>query len=170
MNKFRKLRSFDWVFTATTFLLVSIGIVAVYSVDVAQGGESIFGKKQLIALALGTVFFIAASFLAHTLYRATATWWYVLALILLAAVLFFGVTIRGTRGWFQVAGFSFQPVEFVKVALVLSFAQFASRQRRNFKSASFLFGSALVIALPMLLIFFQPDLGSAVLLGLFWLG
>src|SRR3989344_6912027 len=119
MNKFRKLRSFDWVFTATTFLLVSIGIVAVYSVDVAQGGESIFGKKQLIALALGTVFFIAASFLAHTLYRATATWWYVLALILLAAVLFFGVTIRGTRGWFQVAGFSFQPVEFVKVALVL---------------------------------------------------
>ena len=168
MITLQKFRSLDWVLLASTFLLLVIGIAVIYSIDVARATDGANGRKQLIAFALGLVILFIAAFAADTFYRATAPWWYVAGLLLLGLVLVFGVTIRGTQGWFQFGGFSLQPVEFMKVALVLMFAKFAARQRGAFKQFSFFAGSAVLVAVPMVFVLAQPDLGSALLLGLFW--
>jgi len=169
MSFLRNIQKFDGVLVSSTFLLVGIGVVVIYSVDIVRGGDTVHGQKQLIALVLGAALFLAASMVSNTFFRATAYWWYVVGLILLIVVLLFGAEVRGTRGWFQLAGFSFQPVEFMKIGLVLLFATFASRQERYFKALSFFMGSAALVIFPMVLVFLQPDLGSAMLLGFFWL-
>lgn len=165
-----QLRKFDWVLVVSTFLLIVIGVVAIYSVDIGRGGGSALGKKQLIAFAIGLLVYIFAGGMRSTLYRASALWWYVFGLMLLFLVLFFGTQVRGTTGWFSAFGFSFQPVEFMKVGVVLLFATFASRQGRYFRGLPFFIGSAVLVIVPMLLTLLQPDLGSAALMGFFWLG
>ena len=167
---FSQLRKFDWVLVVSTFLLIVIGVVAIYSVDIGRGAGSSNGKKQLIALGLGIGLYVVAGIIRSTLYRATALWWYLLGIFLLIMVLFFGTQVRGTTGWFSFGGFSFQPVEFMKVGVVLLFATFASRQGRYFRGLPFFIGSAVLVIVPMMLALLQPDLGSAALLGFFWLG
>lgn len=170
MRLVQKLRSYDWVLLASTFLLVTVGTVVIFSIDVARGAAGANGKRQLLAIMVGVVLLVAAAFAADTWYRATAPWWYAAGLLLLGLVLVFGTTIRGTTGWFQIGGFTLQPVEFMKVALVLMMAKFVERRRVDVKQFSFFLGSAALVAVPMALVLTQPDLGSAFLLGLFWLG
>jgi rod shape determining protein RodA len=95
--------------------------------------------------------------------------WYFIGLAILILVLMFGQTVRGTKGWFQMFGFSFQPVEFMKLALVLTFARVIDRRGRAFHTGLFFFGTALLVLIPMFLVMVQPDLGSALVLGGLWL-
>lgn len=170
MRLVQQLRSYDWVLLASTFLLLTVGTAVIFSIDVARATDGANGKRQLIAIAIGLVVLTVAAFAADTFYRATGPWWYLIGVVLLGLVLVIGTTIRGTQGWFQIGGFSFQPVEFMKVALVLMMAKFVERRRADVKRFSFFVGSAAVVAVPMALVLLQPDLGSALLLGLFWFG
>ena len=166
------LRSFDWLLFLAPFLLSIFGLAAIYSVELSQLGATSAPffefKKQVLALGAGVVIVFILSRARPELFRGTARLWYVAGLILLAAVLFFGVTIRGTRGWFNYAGFSFQPVEFMKVAVVLVLAAFIAKQGRIFASIWFIIGSGVLIIAPVLLVIIQPDLGSALLLFGSW--
>ena len=78
--------------------------------------------------------------------------------------------IRGTRSWFNLFGFSFQPVELAKVGLILILAYIISRFGRRFERPLFFYGTGLVAFLPIFLVLLQPDLGSAILLGFIWFG
>ena len=82
-------------------------------------------KKQIVFFILGIIvlFFIAIFFDYRVLVKYNA-WLYALGVILLVAVLFFGNTIRGTTGWFEFGSLSFQPVEFVKLFLIIYFSNF----------------------------------------------
>lgn len=162
--------AFDWKLFGAVLSLTVIGLAAIYSVDLSRGTELIFFKKQLYAAIVGLAVLFAASFAQHTLWRHTAKWWYVLSLALLSLVLIFGTTIRGTRGWFALAGFSFQPVEIAKAGLILIMAYIIARFGRRFEKPLFFFGTAAVSLLLAALVMLQPDLGSAVLLGAIWFG
>jgi len=158
---------FDLILVTAGFFF---GLSAIYSVDLSSGSELIYFKKQAIALVIGLVLMLAAGFTRHTFFRAMAKWWYLASLFLLALVLLFGQRIRGTTGWFVLGGFSFQPVELAKVGLILLLAYIISRFGRRFESPLFFFGTGAVTLLMMGLVMWQPDLGSAVIIGLIWLG
>ena len=114
---------FDWVLIVSVLFLITVGLSAIYSVDLSSGSTGlILFKKQSIALVLGLILLFLASFSQHTFFRSTAKWWYLVAIIFLFLVLFFGQKIRGTTGWFVFGGFSFQPVEFAKIGLILMLA------------------------------------------------
>lgn len=172
MLNFQKLstRSFDWPLFTAVILLVLMGMAAVYSVDLSRGSNLFFFKKQLLALSIGVVFLFVAATSQHTLWRYVAKWWYLFSLLLMAVVLIFGQTIRGTKGWFNLVGFSFQPVEMAKVGLILMIAYIISRFGRRFDKPLFFFGTGIVAFLLLGLTMMQPDLGSAVLLGAIWFG
>jgi rod shape determining protein RodA len=93
---------------------------------------------------------------------------YLFATVVLIAVLFFGTTIAGTRGWFRIAGFSFQPVELAKVAFILMNARLIDRYGRRFEGMHFVIGSGLIAGVLMGLTFLQPDLGSALVIFGMW--
>src|SRR3989338_258115 len=110
-------RHFDWVLVLVVFVLSMIGLAAMYSVDLSRGETLQFFPKQAVALFLGLLCIFGGSLIHVRAYQSFAPVVYAGALVLLVLVLFFGTTIRGTTGWFRVAGFSFQPVEFAKLGL-----------------------------------------------------
>jgi len=169
-RQFGTLRQFDWILISAVLVLVAISLSAVYSIDLSRGETLIFFPTQAIAFSLGMVAMFATGFLRSSVYRQGAKIIYLLSLLALLLVLFFGETIRGTTGWFKIAGFSFQPAEFAKVALIIFSAWWISKQGRRFERSQFVVGSGMLAFLPALLIMFQPDLGSALVLCGIWFG
>lgn len=162
-------RSLDWLLVGGVFGTILLGLLAISSVDLSYGSTFTLLKHQLIALGIGTLIMLILARVHPEFFRVTSRAWYFVGIGLLAAVLAFGQTVRGTKGWFQMAGFSFQPVEFVKFSLVLTFARVIDRRGRAFQTALFFFGTALLVLLPIALVMGQPDLGSALVLGGLWM-
>lgn len=88
----------------------------------------------------------------------------------LAAVLFFGRSIRGTVGWFKIGEISFAPVEMAKLIIILILAKYFSARHAEVYRARHIIVSAVYAFLPAGLVLLQPDLGSALILGAVWLG
>lgn len=164
---------YDWALVAAVVLLTAFGLAAIYSVSLAgliKDNLTFYDfKKQLAAAGLGLSLMFIVGGTNYTFYRATARWWYLASLLLLLAVLVFGADIRGTRGWLVFHNFSFQPVELMKSGLILALAVIFSRFSRSFKTLNFIAQSAVILILPVLLVFLQPDFGSAAVLILIWL-
>lgn len=166
----RKWRRFDWVVLAAVLILSMVGLSAIYSVDLSRGTSLTFFPTQIIALGLGLTALIVVANIHISFFESNARLLYVLGVVALIAVLFFGVTIRGTTGWFRFAGFSFQPAELAKLALVVFLGWRISRQSRRFDTWQFVVATGFMTLIFVGLIIAQPDLGSAsILLGI-WFG
>lgn len=161
-------RSFDWLLFLAVFFLVAFGLMAIYSVDLSRGSELIYFKRQILALSLGLIILFFSSALQYTFFKIYARWFYFASVILLIGVLLFGQNIRGTTGWFNFAGFSFQPVELAKVGLILMLAYVISNAGRQFERSKFFFFTLFLTLIPIFFVMGQPDLGSAILLGAIW--
>lgn len=163
-------RSFDWTLFVTAALLVAMGMTAIYSVDLSRGAGLVYFKKQLISAGLGFVFLFGASLVQYAWFRSYAKLFYVFSLLLLGAVLLFGTNIRGTKGWFVFGGFSFQPAEVAKIGIILMLAYVVYHFGRRFERSLFFFGTGFITFVVIALIMLQPDLGSAVIIGIIWFG
>lgn len=170
INFRNSLRKFDWILLLLVSVLVAISLATIYSVDLSQGDTLQFFPKQVIAFLIGITLIFGASVFPISFYRTNAKLFYGLAFFLLVAVLFFGQTIRATRGWFNIAGFSFQPAEFAKVGLIIFLAWWINRYGRRFDKWQFVFTSGIFFLLLAGLILLQPDMGSALVLGGIWFG
>lgn len=160
---------FDWLLILAAFVLFSFGIAAITSVELSQGVEEfVFLRKQLIALGLGLVLFASAAGANYQLFRAYGRIVYVLGVLFLLAVLLVGRELNGTTGWFIIGGASFQPVEFMKLALAIELARYFSDQARERFGWRELLQSGLRVLLPVLLLLQQPDLGGATILLGIW--
>jgi cell division protein FtsW len=167
----RKLVPDMWLL-GTALLLMSIGVVMVYSASAIVAAERFrdpyfFLKKQLFWAVIGCGALWAALKLD---YRRIERWMLPLlvgATVLLVLVLIppFGQAINGTRRWFRVGPVSFQPAELAKLALVVFLAGFLARRRETLEDFWRGFAPPLAIAgLLALLVVAQPDLGNAVTL------
>lgn len=169
VSVFGRLRRFDWGLLLATGLLVIVSLAAIGSLklNAPQADLTLF-FRQLLFVAVGLAAMVAASLVDYRFFRSAAWLLYALGLVLLVSVLLFGTTIRGTRGWFAFFGQTFQPVEFVKVVLVIILSRLlADRfdERRPWRVLA-LTG---LVALPMVvLVFRQQDLGSALILLAVW--
>lgn len=164
------LKNFDWILFTSVILLVCFGLAEIYSVALGRSELDLLNfKKQIIFIFLGIILlFLLAGFDYYNL-RSYSKYFYVFGLILLVGVLIFGQTIRGTKGWYNLFGLNFQPVEFIKFILVLFLAKYFSSRSLKTKELKQLVisgGGALVF---IALVLFQPDFGSAFVLFLLWL-
>lgn len=158
-------RGADTILFACAFLITCFGLAGIFSLDKGQALAGLpFFTRQLMAFGIGLLLFFIFSRFEYRLFQFISSTWYVLGIAFMILVLFFGQTIRGTTGWFIIAGFSFQPVEFMKAALIVHLAHFFSRNRDHFKTAWVIVGSGILTAVPVLLTLFQPDAGSALLM------
>ncbi len=160
----------DWILTSSVFVLACLGLTAIYSVDLSRGDSLIYFPTQLLAITIGVLAVICVGSVHLTFYRSLSVWGYIGSLALLLAVLFFGVTVRGTTGWFRIAGFSFQPAECAKVGLILFLSWWISIYGRRFDRWQFVFTTGGFTLLLMACILMQPDLGSSLMLFFVWFG
>ncbi|HYO13208.1 MAG TPA: putative lipid II flippase FtsW [Thermoanaerobaculia bacterium] len=161
--------AFDKALFTTVVLLMSFGLVTVYSASAAfakEGGINHFLVKQSVAAGLGLVLM---AWLMHVDYRRLRNPLVVYALlggilVLLVGVLF-SPQLNGTRRWFFVGGISVQPSELAKLALIPFLAYQIEKKEEQVNQASFLLPVGLFTTLIAGLILLEPDMGTAVLLG-----
>lgn len=165
----RQLQRFDWILFLSVVVLFALGISAIYSVELSQGSnEFALVRKHAIAIGLGLALLFAAANSNYLLLRNYGRGLYIAGALMMLLVLFFGRELNGTTGWFILGSLSFQPVEFMKFALIVQLARyFGEHARRRFGWRE-IFGSGLLVAIPAALTMLQPDLGSAALLLGIW--
>lgn len=156
-------KHFDYSLFITILLLLILGLIIQYGLSPAT-----FIKQFVFTLISIGLFFLVA-FLNYRVLDSYAYIFYGVTLVLLLAVLFFGQTFRGTRGWLSLPFFNlyFQPVEIAKLILIIILAKFYSEKVIPLKKLAI---SILLLLSLVILIFLQPDFGSAFLLILLWLG
>ena len=163
---------YDRVLALTALLFAGFGVIMVYSASAIRaqerfGDPHLFLKRQAVWAVLGLGAMLWAM---HLDYRRLQRWTplaVIAALVLLGVVLVppIGVKVNGARRWIRLLGFSFQPAELAKLALVLFLASYYARRAE--KLGSFLDGFVpplLVTALFTGLVIVQPNFGTAMIL------
>lgn len=161
------LSTIDWLSLAAAVVLVIAGILTMSSFTVSD----YFADRQVAWLFISLAAFFAASlvdwrFLRRSVIVMTI---FLMLLALLASLFFFGQVTRGIQGWLSIGGFSFQPADFMKLALILVLAKYFSRRHIEIRNFRHIIVSGLYALVPFLLILIQPDFGSAVVIFLIWL-
>ncbi len=161
----------DLGLVTVTVILVLFGLAALYSfsINATDANASVFTKQIGFAL-IGLLIAAVVSRLDYRWFGGVHWMLYAVALGLLIAVRLIGQTVHGTTGWFVVAGFQFQPVEIVKIIMAVVLARYFSDYRDRLGDWRILVTSALLTAVPVGLILWQPDFGSAAILAGMWLG
>lgn len=143
-------------------ILCSCGLIILYSAS-GQSWDTV--QKQAVHYSLGFLVMVIAAQIPPRLYRTLAPWAYVAGLIALIGVLVLGVSGKGAQRWLAIPGLPrFQPSELMKLALPLLVAWYMSRQVLPPKFPVLLKAFAL-IAIPVVLILKQPDLGTSILIS-----
>ena len=151
------------------FLLFCVGLAGIYSVSLGQETVDFTNfKKQAV---FGVIGFAVLLFVAFSNYSALSVYsriFYVVTILSLVSVLFWGEVIRGTKGWFSIFGFGVQPVELAKIALIIVLAKFFSNRLQQFKIDKHIILSLFFVLSMVGPVMLQPDLGSSLVLMATW--
>ena len=164
----RLVMNFDWMLLGLVVAICLIGVLNIYSASYAyQLDGAPYYLKQLNWLFFGILLSLFVASFDYHIFEDFAYWLYWIFIILLVAVLIFGRKSMGATRWINLGLFSMQPSELFKIVMVLTFARFFN----NYHAVDGLTIKDLIIPLgllgiPMLLIMKQPDLGTAVLVGM----
>ena len=165
-----QLKNFDWILLASVVLLLCFGLVEIYSVSLGRESADFLNfQKQAYFAGAGLILLFVFSFIDSYFIKSLSRYLYFFGAFVLVAVLIFGQTVRGTKGWFIWGGFGFQPVELVKIILIVFLANFFAALATRVKTTRHFFASASGALFLIALVLFQPDFGSALILGSIWL-
>jgi len=157
------LRHLDYLLIAAVAGVITYGIwvlTAVTRNDV-PGDASYFVSRQEVYIAVGAVLAAVTVAISPEVYRRYATALYAVAIALLLLVLVVGNDVRGSKRWIDIGPLQFQPSEFGKVLFVLAIAGFLVERQRDLGRLRTVAVALALGAAPMLLVFLQPDLGTA---------
>ena len=163
-------RKTDWYMIGAAALLLVCGLLMLYSLSFNSPSGTQWLVRQVVWIFLGTAVFLICSFVDFRFFNhpAVIRIGYVLVLIILIAVLFFGKTVSGNRAWFVIGGFTIQPVEIAKLMLIIVLAQYFSYNNIEIWRARHIIVSASLTGLYGGLVLLQPDLGSSLVLFGIW--
>ncbi|HEX2171251.1 MAG TPA: rod shape-determining protein RodA [Dehalococcoidia bacterium] len=170
----RPLLQFDYLLALVALCLVAYGVLMNYSAsfDFLEPESGFFRSlafRQLVYAIVGMVIFAGVIFVRHPFVRRIAPLIYIGALITLVVVHFVGTSSYGARRWIDFGFFSLQASEAAKVGTIVMLARFfADREKKIRQLRTFLL-SLVIAGIPIVLVYLEPDLGSAVLIGLTWL-
>lgn len=166
------IKKLDWVLITATVLLVGIGFLSLYSSSLGRGDFLNF-KKQIIFFGVGFSLMIGLSFLDWRSLREDPYLiliLYFLSLAALVGLFFFAPEIRGVKSWYKVGPISIDPIEFTKIVLIILLAKYFSGRHIEMYRIRHILLSGFYVLIPALLIFFQPELGSILILIALWVG
>lgn len=153
-----KLKDYDFKLILFVITLSVIGILAVGS------AKADLFDRQLIGVCTGIVIMFVASFIDYSLILYFYGYLYVINILLLLSVTFFGRNIGGAQRWVSIFGIQFQPSETAKILLILFFAQFIMKYREDINTLKFLIICVVLLGIPLLLVYTQPDLSTSIMI------
>ena len=159
---FRKLKITDYDFRLIA-LVIAINIIGNLAVGSANPA---YVKKELLGSILGFFLMIVVSLFDYNVILKFHWLWYTICCGLLLAVLVAGHSSHNATRWFEIAGIRFQPSETAKIMLIIFFATFIMKYKEKINSLVFLVSYFVLCALPMGLIYKQPDLSTTIVIAI----
>lgn len=162
-------RHFDVPLLAATSLLTIAGVAMIRS---AIGGNLNLAEnvqRQAIFAVIGLVVAFLTAAIDYRLWAALARPLYITTMISLALISIAGQVAFGSSRWFTVGTLFVQPSELAKITMILVLAEFLARNKDRLDKPRVFLRSILIMGLPILLIFIQPDLSTGIVLGVIWM-
>src|SRR3954470_3730394 len=157
------LARLDWVMLGAVAVLVAYGLWSIAGItkhDVL-GNPDYFIYRQIVFIAVGGIGLVATILIDPDIYRRYQKHLYLTTVLILVLVFMAGTVSRGSKRWIDVGFFRFQPSEFGKLLVVLALAGYLADRYRRVGEARVVLTTIALALPPMLLVFIQPDIGSA---------
>jgi rod shape determining protein RodA len=157
--RLRLLSSVDLGLTLSALLLAAIGLLTVHSASAEMPVDYL--PRQALWVGLGFVLLLIVVSIDYHVLLDLSLVLYALGLGSLVLVLFAGVERGGAANWLQIGPFQFQPSEFAKLATGLLVARYLASLNRRVLDLRQIFTAVAIVALPMVLVAIEPDMGGA---------
>ena len=161
------MKTIDWRLVIYYLLLILIGWVNIYASVHSSEPTSIFdwdcrsGKQAVWILTSFCLALLILFVLSPRIYEGLSVPIYAIVILLLIAVIFLGIEVKGSRSWFAFGAIRFQPAEISKISTSLMLATFMSQLGYRIGKMKDFIITALIILVPMMIIVLQSETGSA---------
>lgn len=160
-------KNIDWITILIYILLVFAGWINIYSASLPAEITSIFDLKQIygrqlmfIIMCIPLIILIVS--IDAKFYEKYALVFYVIGLLSILGLFFFGKSVKGQTNWYQIGGFGIQPSEFVKTTTALLLAKYLSDNQTHLATFKEQIAALAIVGIPTLFIL-KHDTGSAML-------
>jgi rod shape determining protein RodA len=165
---FSRKASMDWVLLVSVCTIVLFGLITMNTFT----GDNLFFQKQLISFGVALVAFYLATRVDTDMLKRTNV---LVALFLIMSALLLtlfalGHVAKGAQSWFKLGTFAFQPVDAMKLVMVLVLAKYFSRRHVEIAHFRHIIVSGVYAFIPFVLVLLQPDFGSAMIIFFIWFG
>ena len=161
---FDKLKAVDYFLIIIVAIIGSISVVSIYSTE--SGNFSFYTKNHLTRFLVFFSMFLVLSFVRVSVWYRQAYIFYILGILLLLLVIFFGISASGSKRWINFFIMNLQPSELMKIAIIVCFARYYHRiQSSDIQSYKYLLQPIILLFIPCYLVITQPDLGTAILIA-----
>ncbi len=160
-------QSFDWLMFGAAVLLTTLGLMTMYSFQ----GDNHYFEKQLIWLGVAIAAFFVAMIPDYRFLRVGNSTFYIFlaSIFLLLLIPIFGSETLGATQRLHFAFFAFQPSDLARLVLVIVLAKYFAKRHEQIGSLRHIFASGIYAAIYFVLLYLQPDLGTAIIVFFIWL-
>lgn len=164
----RAFAHIDWYILAAAVAISLLGLVTMRSFV----ADHAFFERQLVWIAISVIAFLLASLIDYSFLRRTpiVVGLFVATTGLLALIYVFGTIVLGSQNRFDLGFLAFQPSDPAKLVLAIVLAKYFARRHIEIKHIRHILVSGAYAFLICLLVFFQPDFGSAIIIFSIWFG
>ena len=161
---FDKLKAVDYFLI---IIVAIIGLTSVFSIYSTESGNfSFYTKNHLTRFLVFFFMFLVLSFVRVSFWYRQAYIFYIIGILLLLLVIFFGISASGSKRWINFFIMNLQPSELMKIAIIVCFARYYHRiQSSDIQSYKYLLQPIILLLIPCYLVITQPDLGTAILIA-----
>ncbi|KAA3611134.1 MAG: rod shape-determining protein RodA [Calditrichaeota bacterium] len=166
----------DFSLSFLVSILLTIGLIAVYSATSFTGVQSSYFQRQLLFAIFGFILMISTAFIPYRLIQRAAYPFYGFSILLLILVYFVGVKGFGAERWLAIGSVRIQPSELAKLATILAVAKYLSNRDAGVNKLKHFTIVLTFVLIPFVLVVRQPDLGTSLVFAamlvplLFWAG
>ena len=167
-NQARLFSHVDWFLLAAAFMISILGLVTMRSFS----AENSFFDKQLVWICIAVAGFFVASIPDYGFLRRTPviTGFFAAVVFSLALIYMFGAIVKGAQNRFNLGFLSVQPSDPAKLLLVMMLSKYFARRHVEIAAFRHIAVSGAYGAALFILVFFQPDFGSSIIIASIWLG
>lgn len=165
-------KNIDWILFTSVFLICMAGLFTMNSFQADGLSSGRFFNRQVVWIFVSVVAFIIAgnidwSFLKNT---KVIVLMFLSSVGLLLLLFILGTVTKGAQSWFDFGAFSFQPIDPIKLVVILILSKYFSRRHIEIANIRHIVVSGLYVFSIFILVFLQPDFGSAIIIFFVWLG
>ncbi len=160
MASYRSLRDYDWVLLLVSFAICSLGVLQIFSATLDTSFRDAWWK-QIVWIAIGVALMWIVTAIDYHALLGRVPWLYGLSILGLLSTFVIGRRAYGSQRWIGVGGVRLQVSEFVKLVIILLVARYVSDLKGERMAPRDLLKLGGLVAVPMVLVIKQPDLGTA---------